>query len=139
KTLVTKMVSDEMRARVDDLPAVFVGLALRLLPPDMREYYRPDWEGSMLVAFNDETSRYPVTRFFRSFQFGFSLMLGARRISRETNLLRDIAHNDELQERLAQQLLVPAAEARVAWVSQALCRTADPDELFVRRAAQRKA
>jgi WhiB family redox-sensing transcriptional regulator len=32
-----------------------------------------------------------------------------------------------------------AAESRDAWVSQALCRTADPDELFVRGAAQRKA
>ncbi|HYB36372.1 MAG TPA: WhiB family transcriptional regulator [Mycobacterium sp.] len=30
-------------------------------------------------------------------------------------------------------------ESRIAWVSKALCRTADPDELFVRGAAQRKA
>lgn len=30
-------------------------------------------------------------------------------------------------------------EARIAWVSQALCRSADPDQLFVRGAAQRKA
>jgi WhiB family redox-sensing transcriptional regulator len=32
-----------------------------------------------------------------------------------------------------------AAEARIAWVSQARCRVSDPDELFVRGAAQRKA
>jgi WhiB family redox-sensing transcriptional regulator len=32
-----------------------------------------------------------------------------------------------------------AADARIAWVSQARCRAADPDELFVRGAAQRKA
>jgi|ERR1700761_5561279 WhiB family transcriptional regulator, redox-sensing transcriptional regulator len=31
------------------------------------------------------------------------------------------------------------AEARNAWVASALCRTADPDELFVSGAAQRKA
>jgi WhiB family transcriptional regulator, redox-sensing transcriptional regulator len=31
------------------------------------------------------------------------------------------------------------AEARISWVSQARCRGADPDELFVRGAAQRKA
>ena len=31
------------------------------------------------------------------------------------------------------------AEARIAWVSLARCRGADPDELFVRGAAQRKA
>ncbi|WP_099244456.1 WhiB family transcriptional regulator [Mycobacterium sp. shizuoka-1] len=30
-------------------------------------------------------------------------------------------------------------EARIAWVSRALCRSTDPDELFVRGAAQRKA
>ena len=32
-----------------------------------------------------------------------------------------------------------AAEARIAWVSWARCRSTDPDELFVRGAAQRKA
>ncbi|HET9874494.1 MAG TPA: WhiB family transcriptional regulator [Mycobacterium sp.] len=30
-------------------------------------------------------------------------------------------------------------EGRITWVSKALCRTGDPDELFVRGAAQRKA
>jgi WhiB family redox-sensing transcriptional regulator len=32
-----------------------------------------------------------------------------------------------------------AAEGRLAWVSKARCRSNDPDELFVRGAAQRKA
>jgi len=36
-------------------------------------------------------------------------------------------------------LQVPNGEARIAWVSQGLCRTTDPDQLFVRGAAQRKA
>jgi WhiB family transcriptional regulator, redox-sensing transcriptional regulator len=31
------------------------------------------------------------------------------------------------------------AEARTAWVLKALCRSTDPDEFFVRGAAQRKA
>ncbi len=31
------------------------------------------------------------------------------------------------------------AEARIEWVSKALCRATDPDALFVRGAAQRKA
>jgi hypothetical protein len=31
------------------------------------------------------------------------------------------------------------AEARMTWVSKARCRATDPDELFVRGAAQRKA
>jgi WhiB family redox-sensing transcriptional regulator len=35
--------------------------------------------------------------------------------------------------------IIPAAQARIAWVSKARCRSTDPDELFVRGAAQRKA
>jgi len=35
--------------------------------------------------------------------------------------------------------LPAATEGERAWVSKALCRTADPDELFVQGAAQRKA
>ncbi|NUS42591.1 MAG: WhiB family transcriptional regulator [Mycobacteriaceae bacterium] len=31
------------------------------------------------------------------------------------------------------------AEARIAWVAQARCKEVDPDQLFVRGAAQRKA
>jgi len=37
------------------------------------------------------------------------------------------------------QFILSAAGARFAWVSKARCRSVDPDELFVRGAAQRKA
>ncbi|MEV6068641.1 WhiB family transcriptional regulator [Nocardia sp. SYP-A9097] len=37
------------------------------------------------------------------------------------------------------RLDVEQAEARIAWVSQARCKEVDPDQLFVRGAAQRKA
>ncbi|WP_421843614.1 WhiB family transcriptional regulator [Mycobacterium sp.] len=55
-------------------------------------------------------------------------MSGTRPSARRTNLT--IANN-----------VVSSADAeeRIAWVSKALCRTTDPDELFVRGAAQRKA
>jgi WhiB family transcriptional regulator, redox-sensing transcriptional regulator len=36
-------------------------------------------------------------------------------------------------------LISSAAEARIAWVPRARYRTTDPDEFFVRGAAQRKA
>ena len=36
-------------------------------------------------------------------------------------------------------IISPAAEARIAWVSRARCRSSDPDEFFVRGAAQRQA
>lgn len=139
KTLVAKMVSDELRARVDDLPAAFVGLALRMLPAEMRGYYRPDWEGNLLAAFNDDTSRYPVTRFFRSWMFGLSLIVGAQRIRRETKLVRDAALVDEREERLVQQLVPATGGSTAAWASLASCRTMDVEEMFVRGSAARKA
>jgi WhiB family transcriptional regulator, redox-sensing transcriptional regulator len=37
------------------------------------------------------------------------------------------------------QFSIPANEDRFAWVSKARCRSSDPDELFVRGAAQKKA
>src|SRR5690349_4323863 len=37
------------------------------------------------------------------------------------------------------QSIISATEARAAWVSNARCRSTDPDELFVRGAAQKKA
>jgi WhiB family transcriptional regulator, redox-sensing transcriptional regulator len=56
------------------------------------------------------------------------LVSGTRPAARRTNLS------------IAQSTPSPAeAEDRIAWVSQALCRTTDPDELFVRGAAQRQA
>jgi WhiB family redox-sensing transcriptional regulator len=36
-------------------------------------------------------------------------------------------------------LPLSAVERRIAWVSEALCRSADPDELFVTGAAQKRA
>ena len=37
------------------------------------------------------------------------------------------------------QYIVPPDEARIEWVAKARCRSAAPDDLFVRGAAQRKA
>ncbi len=56
------------------------------------------------------------------------LVSGTRPAARRTNLAA--AHST---------LRAVDAEERIAWVSKALCRQTDPDELFVRGAAQRKA
>ncbi len=40
---------------------------------------------------------------------------------------------------MKQVIIIPADEARIAWVSKARCRSIGPDELFVRGAAQNKA
>jgi WhiB family redox-sensing transcriptional regulator len=56
------------------------------------------------------------------------LVSGSRPAARRTNIAaaQGVLHSVD-------------AEERIAWVSKALCRTTDPDELFVRGAAQRKA
>ena len=56
------------------------------------------------------------------------LVSGTRPAARRTNL---VATHTTLRS--------VDAEDRLAWVSKALCRATDPDELFVRGAAQRKA
>jgi WhiB family redox-sensing transcriptional regulator len=49
-------------------------------------------------------------------------------------------YNDTTRENLVTHACSSlAAEARIAWVSKARCRSIDPDELFVGGAAQRKA
>lgn len=45
----------------------------------------------------------------------------------------------EYRKHQMKQIILPAAEARIAWVSKARCRSTDPDDFFVRGAVQRKA
>ena len=99
--LLSGMVGDELRTRVDRLAGVFVRLALRRLPPEMREFYRPDWEGVLLAIFYDETAGLPITRLFKSIKFGLSLWLGAGDIRKETKLVQQAAEADEKMEVLA--------------------------------------
>ena len=51
---LNKMVTDEMRARLDAIPAVLVALALRLAPADQRQFLRVDWMDNLLVAFYEK-------------------------------------------------------------------------------------
>jgi WhiB family redox-sensing transcriptional regulator len=53
---------------------------------------------------------------------------GTRPAARRTNLAA-----------VSSTLHAVEAEERIAWVAKALCKATDPDELFVRGAAQRKA
>ena len=53
--------------------------------------------------------------------------------------IRTVAHKTNAAAPAATIPFGAEAESRIALVSKALCRAADPDELFVRGAAQRKA
>lgn len=97
---LNKMVTDEMRARLDDIPALLIELALRLLPPEQRDFYRVDWVDNLLVAFDEQNARYPLMRLLRSVPFVMPLFLVARRIRLNTRLIREQALEDERQERI---------------------------------------
>ncbi len=80
---LNKMVTDEMRARLDAIPAVLVALALRLAPADQRQFLRVDWMDNLLVAFDEKNARYPVTRIFLSLPFALPLFGTATRLRRQ--------------------------------------------------------
>jgi hypothetical protein len=84
--LFSGMVDDELRTRLDTLAGVFVSLALRRLPADQREFYRPDWEGVLLANLYDQTAGLPVTRLLKAAKLGLDLWLGAGGVRRETKL-----------------------------------------------------
>jgi hypothetical protein len=99
--LLSDMVAEELRTRIDRLAGCFARLAARRLPPDIQDDYRPDYEGALLAAFYDETAGVPVTRFFKAIWVGASFWLGAGRIRKETKLAQQTAKNDEKSELLA--------------------------------------
>jgi hypothetical protein len=108
-TLVNNMLSgmlgEELRTRVDRLAGLFVSLALRRLSPKMRELYRPDWEGGLLTSFYDETAGLPVTRVFRSFKFGFFLWVGAGGIRKEAKHIQIPAAHESFDSFVVENII----------------------------------
>jgi hypothetical protein len=98
---LNKMVTDEMRARLDDIPAVLVALALRLAPADRRDFLRADWVDNLLVAFDEKNARYPVSRILRSLPFVLPLFGTATVLRGRARAVRRQAEQDEKLERLA--------------------------------------
>ena len=97
---LNKMVTDEMRARLDDIPAVLVALAVRLAPADQREFLRVDWVDNLLVAFDENNARYPVSRIFRSLPFVLPLFGTATVLRGRARAVRRRAEQDVELERL---------------------------------------
>jgi hypothetical protein len=103
--LVSGMLCDELRTRVDRLAGLFVSLALRRLPPEMREVYRPDWEGVLLASFYDENAGLPITRVCRSIEFGFILWAGAGRIRKEANQIQVPTANESFDSFVVENII----------------------------------
>lgn len=100
KTVAAKLIAEDMRAMVDDLPGVIMEIAIRRLPPEMRDYYRPEFEDD-LIAFTARYERYPTRKLFKTTWFAISLLMGAARIRNETRLTYQMGKRDERNERLA--------------------------------------
>lgn len=100
KTVAAKLIAEDVRALVDDLPGVIMEVAIRRLPPEMRDYYRPEFEDD-LIAFTTRYERYPTRKLFKTTGFAISLLMGAARIREETRLLYQMGKQDERNERLA--------------------------------------
>jgi WhiB family transcriptional regulator, redox-sensing transcriptional regulator len=56
-----------------------------------------------------------------------------------TKIERCSQHSTHREARALTPSILSVAEARIVWVSRARCRSTDPDQLFVRGAAQKKA
>lgn len=113
---LNKMVTDEMRARLDDIPAVLVALALRLAPADRRDFLRADWVDNLLVAFDEKNARYPAARLVRSLPFVLPLFGTAFGRQRQARAIPRQAEQDEKLERLPEPQVIrlagiPSAEA----------------------------
>jgi hypothetical protein len=100
KDVVKKMLAEELATRIDNLPAMFMGLALMRFPKQLRDYHRLDWEGNLLAAFHDTNKGKPISRFFGAFGFGFDLWVAGGRIRKEIKTVGARGHSDEKQERL---------------------------------------
>lgn len=87
--VLKKMLSEELRTRIDSLPKLFLALALHRLTPEVREYWKADWESNLLLPLNAASEGKPVTRFAKSFWFGLSLWLSSGRILKETKTSND--------------------------------------------------
>ncbi|MDT5258442.1 MAG: hypothetical protein QOD10_3522 [Mycobacterium sp.] len=110
------IVSDEVRARIDDIPAVLVELALRLAPEAQRDFLRVDWVDNLLVAFDEKNARYPAARLVRSLPFVLPLFGTAFGRQRQARAIPRQAEQDEKLERLPEPQVIrlagiPSAEA----------------------------
>lgn len=125
---VNKLVTDEMRARIDDVPALLVGLALRLAPPGHREFLRDDWVDNLLVAFDEKTTRYPASRLVRSLLFVLPLFGFSAKLRWGARANRRWGEQDEQHERL-----VPAQRRDVVIhvpPAMASARMLEPDIIY---------
>lgn len=80
--LLSDLISEEVRSRLDSLPRTLVRLIARFLPPTLRERYEGDWIGVLDEHLHGNESR-PITRLLKGTHFAFGLWRAAWNVRRE--------------------------------------------------------
>ncbi|WP_370500208.1 hypothetical protein NWT09_31145 [Mycolicibacterium sp. jd] len=96
-----EMATDEMKARLEDVPAKLVAAALWRLPTHLRDEYRPEWEDDLLAAYEEKNARYPITKLVCAVRFVWPLFVHARSLRTEFEMVRQAGLADERNEKLA--------------------------------------
>lgn len=80
--LLSDLISEEVRSRLDSLPRTLVRLIARFLPPTVRERYEGDWIGVLDEHLHGNESR-PITRLLKGTYFAFGLWRAAWNVRSE--------------------------------------------------------
>lgn len=77
--ILTEVVGEEARTRIERLPYLITRLAIRRAPHGMRDELRDEW-GAELAFIARDTPGLPITRLLRSLRFTTGLVIAAGRI-----------------------------------------------------------
>jgi hypothetical protein len=81
-SLLSGLVTDELRARLDRFPHALIRMAARRLPEVQREDWQEEWARE-LTEILEGTDALPLTRFLRGLDYGVGLALRSGAVARE--------------------------------------------------------
>jgi hypothetical protein len=81
------MASEEVRARLDRLPRTLIGLAVRRLPPELRDDLGDEWNAELDHILR-RAKLYPVTRIFVGTCYSVGIVWSASSVGRSLRLVR---------------------------------------------------
>lgn len=80
---IRKLLGDDFRSRVEDLPGIITGIAARWVPAGRREQCRQTWTDTHLTELLSSTERYPTWRLVRCLPLAATLALEVRELRRD--------------------------------------------------------
>ncbi|MFC9941242.1 hypothetical protein [Nocardiopsis alba] len=86
--VLSDMVSEEMRTRLDRLPQGMVKLAVLRLPKATRDEKLHDWLADLEYFLHGEKA-VPVTRLFKGMSFGFGLLFSVSKMRKQLEVLQE--------------------------------------------------